>query len=458
MIVDIIRPQKLKYILVLLMGIFSTMPILGIPFGGKYITVFTIIFILNFCNIVWEVFRRNRFSFMLTGIKKVYLMFLIWPIMSYLVGLMYMPKEWHSSMTSYIIRVIEYLLLTILLYIDNDKKNARTFGIGLFYGIVINAVWSIFEAVSYYFFSKSLNDILFSSYLNLNREVLLVNSYGGIRVSGLNYDPAHLGGLLPILLFCGLSKKNIYVTVLSIISLAFSQSTTALVGCIVVIVIFLLIKRKRIKKRLKLKLPLFVGAIIVIFVSIIMISYEGTINRFINSIIENIGGYIERINTIYLGSSNRIEPREVYYTQAIDKLLERNPIVSLIGSGLGTSMYPFRNVSGLFATGAQATVTEIETNYIAYLFDLGIIGFVIYIVLLIKGFLKFMRILRYKEELPIYLFLGFFISIICCSALYHYIFTAYQILTFTFATIYIDYYEHEIKKGEIYNVGLYNDA
>lgn len=457
MIVDTIRPLKLKYILILSMGIFSTMPILGIPFGGRYITVFSITFILNFCNIVWEVFRKNQFSFMLTSIKKVYLIFLIWPIMSYLIGLVYMPKEWHSSMTSYIIRVIEYLLLTILLYIDNDKENARMFGKGLFYGIVVNAVWSIFEAISYYFFSESLNDILFSSYLGLNREILLWNRYGGIRVSGLNYDPAHLGGILPILLFCGLAKKNIYIIVLSIISLVFSQSTTALVGCIAAIAIFLLIRRKRTKKRLKLKLSLFAGIVIMIFVSIIMISYERTINHFINSIIENIGGYIERINTIYLGSANRIEPREVYYTQAINRLLERNPIVSLIGSGLGTSMYPFRNVSGLFATGAQSTVTEIETNYIAYLFDLGIIGFIIYIVLLIKGFLKFMRALRHKKEFPMYLFLGFFISVICCSALYHYIFTAYQMLTFTFATIYIDYYENE-KKGEIYNVGLYNDA
>ena len=86
-------------------------------------------------------------------------------------------------------------------------------------GIAINALWSIFEALSWYLLNKSLNDLLFGSFINIGRDIIIKNKYGGVRVSGLNYDPAHLGGILPILWCFGLMRGNIYIVILSLISL-----------------------------------------------------------------------------------------------------------------------------------------------------------------------------------------------------------------------------------------------
>lgn len=447
MTVNSIDRQKteLKDRIALALGIASTMPIVGIPFGGRYITVFTFVFILFFGMSLIKSITGRKFTFQINDLKHVYLLFLVWPIISYIVGLIYMPGEWHSSMTTYVIRALEYLVLTVILYIEDNKTTSIYFIKGLLAGIVANAIWSIFEAVSFYFFRQSLNDMVFGPFLTLNRSILLWNRLGGIRVSGLNYDPAHLGGILPILFCYALMKKNWYLIILTLLSLAFSQSTTALAGCAVVLLFFIFFSHKKkewsTRKRVTYKgvISAFIGIALVVIV-FGFLGTNGTLASFFDSINENISGYIKRINTYYVVSNN-VGPREVYYTQFIDGLIERGPLVSAIGSGLGTSMYPFRNVSGLFASGSQSTVTEIETNYIAYLFDLGIIGLSFYIVFLIKGFMKMWQISKTNNEPVIYIYLGVFISIICCSALYHYIFTSYQMLAFTFATIYIDHAE-----------------
>ena len=299
------QKYEIKDILALAVGITSTMPILGIPIGGRYITLFTIAFILFFAVSALSFFTRGRLSFGVTKMKKIYLLFLLWPIVSYVVGMVYMPREWHSSMTRYFIRVIEYITITVMLYVNKDKKIAISFANGLLIGSIANAVWSIFEAVAFYFFRKSLNDLVFGGFLSLNRDILLWNKYGGIRVSGFNYDPAHLGGLLPILLYYALMKKNVYLTVLALISLAFSQSTTALVGCLVVLLLFLLFRQKKVHKKVisaKSVVTGFVGFVAVISL-IYLIKANGNITSFFSSITENINGYIERINTVYIASN-----------------------------------------------------------------------------------------------------------------------------------------------------------
>ncbi len=441
------KPINMKYSLAAIMGVFSTMPIVGIPLGGGYTTLFSITFVLYFAVLVWNVFAKNCTSFGLSRLKLSYLLFLIWPLFSYIVGLFYMPNEWHSSMTSYTIKVLEYLAITLLLYMDNDVVSSKAFARGLLAGIIANAIWSVFEAITYYFFRSSLNDIIFSRFLGLNRDVLIWNSFGGIRVSGFNYDPAHLGGILPILMCVGLFKGNLLLIILTIISLAFSQSTTALVGCIVVFVIYIFTKGLQ-KKKITSKTVTAMALICVIgVVSLVLLSSNGVLGYFAQSLMKNIEGYIARIDAVYV-KSNATEPRVIYYTQAIDRLIDRGPIVSIMGSGLGTSMYPFRNVVGLFASGSQNTVTEIETNYIAYLFDLGIVGLFFYLSFLVLGYVNITKVIKKLISNTSFVYLGVFISVICCSALYHYIFTAYQILAFSFATVYVDYLLNDSKEVE----------
>ena len=432
-----IGKNRNKEKLTMLMGVVSTMPILGLPIGGRYITLFTIVFALYFISATIEALSIRRLSIHITNLSKTYLLFLTWPIISYFVGVFYMPNEWHFSMRSYIVKVLAYLALTFILYINKNKNTAKAFCRGLIIGIAINALWSIFEALSWYLLNKSLNDLLFGSFINIGRDIIIKNKYGGVRVSGLNYDPAHLGGILPILWFFGLMRGNIYIVILSLISLAFSQSTTALLGFIIAFAVFIYVKKDKSLKITSNKIYM-IGIILIGLSLALCVVGSNRTTRLINNISENINGYLTRINTLYVGTSNTAEPRRIYYSQAFDKLLERGPLVALFGSGLGTSMYPYRNVSGLFASGAQQTVTEIETNYIAYLFDLGVIGLTLYVVFLANGFKKYARTVKISNDASNVIFFASFISIIVCSATYHYIFTAYHMLVFSFATVYAD--------------------
>ena len=184
----------LKYILISVTGIVSTMPIVGVSVANRYVTLFTISFFLLLLFYAWNTIAKGSFTFKVNKYNEYYLLFLIWPILSYFVGIMYMPSQWYSSMTSYVIKVVLYLGLAIMIYLDNDKNSITYFARGLFIGICINAIWSVFEAFSWYILRFSLNDTLFGRYINIGRELTIWNSLGGgIRVCGLNYDPAHLG-------------------------------------------------------------------------------------------------------------------------------------------------------------------------------------------------------------------------------------------------------------------------
>lgn len=432
----------------LLMGIVSTMPIVGMSLSGRFISFFKILFATYFILTFISVIKKGKRIFNLSQIKMVYMIFLLWPLISYLVGLMYMPGHWHSSMTSYVVKVFEYLILTVLMYIEKNKEDALSFAKGLIIGIIANAIWSILQAVTYYILDQSLNTIIFVNILGLKSGGQIWNGYGGIRVSGFNYDPAHLGGILPILFFYSLMKKDRYILIISLLSLAFSQSTTAVVGCILVIMVYLFEHRKfklfSVRRRpWKMTLGLFAGMFIVISIILLTINSNIFVTTFISGTFENITGFFNRINNVYIKASN-IGARGIYYGKAFDRMVDRGVLLTIIGTGLGTSMYPFR-IYNLFSSGAQNTVTEVETNYIAYLFDLGIVGLFFYITYLILGCRIFFKIAKIKMNSEVIIYLGLFISVICISAFYHYIFTAYQMLAFSFATVYIDSILYEDK-------------
>lgn len=422
-----------------IMALTSTMPIVGIPIAGRYISLFTICFVVFLVEIACICANSRKTSIVIDKSRKIYLLFLIWPIISYVVGLLYMPERWYSSMTSYAIRVIEFIVVTLLLYLINDERMPKSFAKGLLFGIVVNAIWSIIEAISYFFVRRSLNDLIFGRYLSLDRSILIWNSLGGIRASGLNYDPAHLGGLLPILFFYALIKRNYYLLALSLISLAFSQSTTAIVGvivCLIAYAVFFSNKTGKAHRKVSGK-GMIVAFAVVVFAGLIIMTNSTQVTKFASSVSENVSGYISRINSVYVTNSTAGQ-REIYYTKAFDRLIDRNPVVALTGSGLGTSMYPYRIFSGLFESGAENAVTEIETNYIAYLFDLGVIGLGLYLVFLFSSTRKMITFVKKNKDVYAVVFLGTLISVICCSAFYHYIFTAYQMLAFSFLTVSID--------------------
>ncbi len=435
--------------LLLLLGMFCTMPIVGVPIIGRYVSLYNIVFILFIIATIIKAFISNKQKIAIDCWAYIFLLFLLWPTVSYFIGYVYMPAQWHSIMTSYVLKAIVYFSLMVILLINSNKDEARLFSRGLIIGVLINTIWSVIETLSFSIFRVSINDRLFGKYFDLGRELLLPNSFGGIRACGLNYDPAHLGGLLPILLLYGLKKRNILIVIITIISLIFSQSTTAMVGCVFGVIVYGLSERVyRHNKVPTVHIVIGLSGILMFMFAVLLTLKTGYFYKTITSVTENLEGYISRISNVYV-NTNDLGPRGVYYTKFYYGLIERGVILSLTGTGLGTSMYPFRFFLNLFPSGSQTSVTEVETNYIAYLFDIGIVGLITYISVLLIGIKRFFYIVnKASSEIVATVYFSLMLTILCSNALYHYIFTSYQILGISFAIVYVVCSEREQKRGQ----------
>ena len=433
--------------LIVLMGIVSTMPIVTIGFGSYRLSLFTLTFVLFVVFSLYIVIVQKKYHFTFGRTKKVLLLFLVWSIISYLAGLIFMPSEWQPYMTSYAMKSVEYIVAFLLICIINDRKSCESYAKGLIIGFSINAIWSIAELFVFAVLHKSLNNMIFVERLSsLDRSSIIANQYGGVRVSGLNYDPAHLGGLIPALLFFGLYTKNWLLIVLSALSLIASQSSTCLLGCAVVFAAYLIYKivykptqvRQKHKSRKLILVLVLIIILIAVFLTVIVFANSQLRETLFNTFRSNYEGFMARIRNVYAANESTSfysNPRKVYYGKMLDALFSRNPISALVGTGIGTSMYAYRDY---VPRGYGAGSGEPDVTYIDYLFDLGIIGLCLYIVFLVFSWLDLSKLLRRLNNNSAAVYLGLIINLVFVSLTYHYVFTAYQILAFMFLTLLLD--------------------
>ena len=434
-------------LLITFMGIVSTMPIVTIGIGSSRLSLFSIVFFLFVAYSLCIVITQKKFSFVCGRIKKILFLFMAWSIVSYLAGLIYMPSDWQSYMTSNVMKSGEYIMAFLLICLIDDRKSCESYAKGLIIGCSINAAWSIAELFVFTVLHKSLNNMIFVERLaNLDRSSIIYNQYGGVRVSGLNYDPAHLGGLVPTLLFFGLYSKNGLLISLSALSLIASQSSTCLLGCGVVFMAYLIYryiyKSMQSRKSNHSQKNIVVLVMIFIFIVVLLVVFVLTNSQIretiFNAFQNNFNGFIGRIGNTYIRNEStnfHVNPRKVYYGKMLDALLSRNPASALVGTGLGTSMYAYRDY---VPRGVPAGSGEPDVTYIDYLFDLGIIGLCLYIVFLVFSCVGLVKNIRQIKNNLTVVYLGVVINLIVISFTYHYVFTVYQMLAFMFLALQLD--------------------
>ena len=437
-------------ILAFMLGMTATMPIVGISFGAKYISVFNITFILNLL-FLFRFWIRKESRHRITVIKeeKTFVLFLLWDVVSVLVGLFVLPQEWDATIVSYLIKTFQFLIFVFLLNQYRGKEKLyQSFFCGFIVGCFGNVFWSILEFLGYKILGIRLNDMIFNGYTKqLSRSTLITTEYG-VRTSGFNYDPAHLGGILPIAFGCAMVRRNLCLFVICMVALAFSQSSTAVVGCVIIFIGILVLEdvlpRKNAVKRPQIRRISLLVAYFMIIGFVFIFSKNDSINTIGELIINNVDGFLQRIKEVYLIHGQE-SLRGIYYKNAFNELLNRG-VVSITGTGIGSSGYAYYGYSGVASQG----IFDVESVYLSYLFGTGVVGLFLYCYTLFeteKNILQNSRKAGYIEK-------GYAValgSLISCGFFYHYTLTAYQVLLIIFAITGLKL-NGEIKNGNINTV------
>ena len=427
--------QKFLEFFTFMMSIFVTSPIIAIKIQHRYFSLFSIFFGLFFITLFTKIVLAKS-PIIMGKHSKLYILWLYLSLISSFFGLIYFSSlpEWFDQVLSYVPKLFLFLAILIFFSMINEKEKNRIikiFFIGFLIGCIMNIIWAITDGVVFYLFGFSLNNLIFKNYLieelGPTRAFASIIRSGTIRVSGFNYDPAHLGGIIPIIILFSLLRRNYLLLLLSIITLIFSQSNTGLVSSLILILLnFNKIFSLKFENLSKLLKRMFF--ILTIFVCILLLFYNPN-SKAIQSVTNNFEGFLQRIE--YYLNFEETEPRIIYHLHLPIALSHAGGRI-LTGTGFGTSSYSY-----LFNSLTPKVLREPprpydpESTYISYLFDVGILGLILYIFILYKLYAHFSKNYKYKMNSLVFSSIG---GIIFSGLFYHYTLTAYQVLIIIMAS------------------------
>lgn len=420
--------KKIACVLSFFVGIFITMPIVSFGIKGRNVSAYSILFIVFLCALTYIKITIKR-PLVLNKLSKYYLIWFVIAIFSSLVGMAFYSSriEWVNAIYSYMGKIFMYMyFIFIVNSLENKKEIIYRYLNGFIVGCILNLIWANIDGISYYTLGYSINNSIFSRYSELNpgRDFISIINIGGIRVGGFNNDPAHLGGLIPIVAGYSVLKKNYLLTPIIIGALIFSQSTTALVSSILVLIFLNLISLSHNKKRklisLKNRTSLFGILLTPLLVFFGFYFYQSTL---IDAISGNLSGFIDRIDNNYISNESTENIRNLYLLY-FPVAIFNNGILSITGSGFGTSSAPYLKINEIYSHYNAFTPYDPENTYISYFFDVGIIGFLLYIYVLVSLIRYFRRNCSSDGNKIVF---SSILGITFSCFFYHYILTAYQV-------------------------------
>lgn len=428
-------------------GIFVTMPIVTIQVSGTHISIFSILYLI-FMGMLVLLFIKNPKSIWLGKTSRLLFIWFFTSIFSSLFGLLYFSgsQEWFSVVLSYIPKIISFIILLILLSSTRHRNLIiEAFFKGLVLGGVLNILWAFIEGVVFYMKGYSLNNRIFRDYISTlppNRQFITIVNSGGIRTPGFNYDPAHLGGIIPIICLYSIIKKKYFVIFFAIGALIFSQSTTALISTLILI----LFHSKKINiVNLKMNYRKLITIIAIFPMIIFILIFPARNSQVSQSLKSNIEGFSNRVSTVYV--ENKDTNIRMLYHIYLPHATMYSGLKTITGTGFGTASYAYVHDSYLSDKLGLTTKRpyDPESTYISYFFDTGIFGLFIYVYILIKIYRFYNFNYKYKQNLIVLSAMG---GIVLSGLFYHYTLTAYQVLSIVMASIYLDTQNREVKYFE----------
>lgn len=348
-------------LLYLLLGLFSTSPVLGVKMPwGAYMTFYNIFLPVVFIELSLSKHIKRKCN-------NLVVKYIIWAAIGLLscgFGYLYFWGEpaWQRNALFYVPYVVVYLLIFLLMFYNKDALKKSTYLVrGLYLGFLINIIVAIIDSGIYYAFGYSLTNTLFADFIAAYRanstNAIALATEEGIRSSGLNVDPSDIGMFAIILTIFALYKRKYILIILALIGCLASISIVGLAGIVIAILIHI--------RLLKISPRVILGVTLSLIILVLLASKLPIIETMRSATMARI----EMKEGTYDDKDNKRAQYWIKFLPAVAK----SPTALLIGNGYYTASYAYRKVGCNFAYFPY----DPEQTYFAYYFDLGLIGFVI---------------------------------------------------------------------------------
>ena len=414
-------------VVVFMLGVFSTMPIISIRIASVDITVARLFLFLSILFLSANTVRRGEI--VIRPNSKRICLWLGWSCISCLLGFLVFSLMEHSVFAKAAISSLPKVVILFVFSVlwgngaSHDIAKANRIMIkGLMVGCIANVVWSIIDAIGYYLLQVSFNNILFLDQLQqagiTDSMPSLVLGSGLLRSGGFNYDPAHLGFIVPVVFCYGICKRNVLYVVLALGGLLASASTTALVCSGLV---FLMVFSRKIKIRDRIPLKKIIPLIVLLLILVVLITKYW--NQ-LNDIAKRASSlFAQRVYGTYINSSDT-NPRMVYIRYFFHAVFHESPFI-LFGTGFNTASFGYAMSA---VSNVEYAAYDMEMSYICYLFDTGIVGFVLFVNCLRPLYVYYRKSKDVLSTSNIQFIFCLIAGMITCLFFYHYILFLPQIL------------------------------
>ena len=398
------------------LGFFSTAQTFALVRGGTTYHFFSltlyIVILYLFLNMSKDKKTKDRAYIYF---KKWLIISVISSLYGYLFFEIINLHEFSKTSLSFLPKIVGYLIF-VYLFKKNDNSSLYSEYLikGLLFGFSANAIWALIDAVVYYMYGYSINNMTFNAYIMANDvryEMLSIISNGRIRSAGFNADPANIGLFSSILAFYSLYSKNLFYLLLALIGAMSSISTTALLGILGALFYFILTSKKVMPV---IFLILFV--IILLYILFNVDSYAVTMLR---------DGIFDR--AVSKTESGGDEARLSYNLNFLPCILQI-PSSLVIGTGFLTASYPY--LIGNYIVESFKPYDP-EQTYISTFFDCGLIGFFFFCLLLKFLYIKFKATIKFvkNDNNNNFLFAGI-MGMLLSFCTYHYTLYSVEMLIF----------------------------
>lgn len=426
--------RKIPYVL---LGMFSTMPVVGIHISGRDISFYRILYVVFLFAMILDVLKNKRIQVGKHSSKM--LAWLLLGMFSCVIGFVFLrddAEEWGKAAGSSIVKIIPLLFFLVLWSSDGIKNRHNQEVIkGFIIGCTLNCIWAVIDAAGFYLFGRSINNIVFAGYVARNKihyGMMSLTMSGTIRATGFNYDPAHIGFVAPVVAGYGLLRRKVSVMVLAALAAIASMSTTALVSSLLVMMVIILNKNLGIVSSAKIRRYL-IGLLAFGILALLILQIGGF--GFLNTA---TSGFLDRITNVYMADTEDIRLTYIRFIPAA--LFFLGPL-ALFGTGFGTASYAYVCNPALSSVFEKVWyfAYDMENTYIAYLMDTGIVGMVLYIMIIRTVYRRFKcRLISNRESEFNASELAIALASVFSMAFYHYILAASQMLFFTVALTELD--------------------
>ena len=317
-----------------------------------------------------------------------------------------------------------------------EKLSVKYILNGLLFGAILNIIWAGVDSIYYMIFKKSYTNQIFHTYIvNNGIKYGSISSFEGemIRPAGFNADPASIGLFAPFVFGYGLYNNNYVMMILGVAGCVFSGITTAAVCCGIIFLLGLIQKSKHFKQRALVNRHRLLFILLSICLGVFLLY------KIFPNLVSRITDIFDRINMVYIKES--VENLRMTYITEFPTALSNQGIKVLTGSGFNSAAegYLKGNLSfdSLLMHKTNHAPYDMENLYLAYFFDCGIAGFVIYLVFLGTIYLKLKHIMsEYNNRHYFAIAFGGFLSVVLSSLFYHYTLYSFHILLFVALCLY----------------------